>query len=372
MTMAEPVRAKSDGRPDEVRVMVVDDSAVVRGLISRWLEEIDGIRVVSSQRTGKAALEALALADPDVIVLDIEMPEMDGLTALPLILKAKPSVAVVMASTLTRRNAEITLKAMALGARECVAKPEGTSGLISKEEFRRDLAEKVLALGNRHAGRRPAAPSTATAKPAPPQPLVLRSASRVTPRVLVFGSSTGGPPALTTVMKSLGAAAKRLPILIAQHMPPTFTAIMADHLARACGLPAAEAQNGETVVPGRIYVAPGGYHMRIEGTAAPVVRLDDSPPINFCRPAVDPLFESAARVYQAGTLAAILTGMGQDGRQGASAIADAGGTVIAQNEESSVVWGMPGAAARAGVCSAIVPLDNIGRELAEHITGARS
>lgn len=376
-----PTPLPSDPLPpsdaDDIRVMVVDDSAVVRGLISRWLGEVAGIRVVSSQHNGKVALDALEGVDPDVIVLDIEMPEMDGLTALPLILKKKPSVAVIMASTLTRRNADISLRAMALGARDYVAKPEGTHGLIGQADFRRDLADKVMALG-RQRRRKPAAASTMVraARPigeAPPKAeYTLRAVSTTRPRVLVIGSSTGGPPALTTIVKALGQAGQIVPILIAQHMPPTFTAIMAEHLGRASGMPAGEARDGEALTAGRIYVAPGGFHMRVEKASAPIIRISDDAPINYCRPAVDPLFESAAAVFSSATLALVLTGMGHDGAAGATKIANAGGTVIAQDETTSVVWGMPRATARAGACAAILPLDRIGGKLSSLITGARA
>lgn len=377
--MASPAAASPPDltSEDAVRVMVVDDSAVVRGLVARWLGEVPGIQVVSTQRTGKAALEALDAAAPDVVVLDIEMPEMDGLTALPLILRKMPSVVVIMASTLTRRNAEISLKAMALGARDYVAKPEGAHGLIGQQEFRRELAGKVLALGRRRrrppgiARQRPEAAAQTPSTKAPPvsTEIVLRPVSKARPRVLVIGSSTGGPPALTEVVKTLGSAAGSVPILIAQHMPPTFTAIMAEQLGRVSGLPSGEGTDGEVLMPGRIYVAPGGYHMRIAPGDTPVLRLDDGPPINYCRPSVDPLFQSAADIYASATLGLVLTGMGHDGMDGAKTIADRGGTVIAQDEASSVVWGMPGAAARAGACAAILALDRIGQHLAGLITG---
>lgn len=371
-----PIDMPPPSRADGTRVMVVDDSAVVRGLVARWLDEVDGITVVSTQRSGKAALDAFDAVDPDVIVLDIEMPEMDGLAALPLILRKKPSVSVIMASTLTRRNADISLQAMALGARDYVAKPDGAHGLSGQTEFRRDLAAKVVALGRRH---RRATGHPASGIPHSPNRtvetgnLTLRPVSPARPRVLVIGSSTGGPPALTAIVKSLGVACNSVPILIAQHMPPTFTAIMAEHLGRASGFPAGEARDGEALTAGRIYVAPGGFHMRIARSgAAAVLRIDDGPPINFCRPSVDPLFESAAQAFGTATLAVILTGMGQDGAGGAARIAGAGGTVIAQDEASSVVWGMPGAAARAGVCAAILPLDRIAGKVAELITGRAS
>ncbi len=372
--MPSPAPVRSSAHPPEsaaVRVMLVDDSAVVRGLVTRWLSESPDISVVSSQRTGKGAVDSVEAANPDVVVLDIEMPEMDGLTALPLLLKKKPGLCVIMASTLTRRNADISLRAMALGARDYVAKPDAAQGLVGADDFRRELVQKIQVLGR--AGRGRAFPQRVAgapaARPGSGADISLRPVSRTRPKVLVIGSSTGGPPALTALVKGIGDAARKVPILITQHMPPTFTGILADHLARASGIPAAEGKDREPLVPGRIYVAPGGLHMRIEDTSAPMIRLDDGPQINFCRPSVDPLFQSATALYSTATLAVMLTGMGSDGSAGAVAVAERGGTVIAQDEATSIVWGMPGAAARAGACAAILPLERIGPRVAGLLRG---
>lgn len=361
--------------------MIVDDSAVVRGLVSRWLNEADGIEVVGTAPNGRQAVDRVEQYRPDVIVLDIEMPEMDGLTALPLLLKKMPDAAVIMASTLTRRNADISLKALSLGASDYIPKPEGNSGVTTSADFRREIVEKVKALGTRprRPPRKPAVDrsgATTFASRAAPKDvgtagIVLRPASRVAPRVLLVGSSTGGPPALATVLSQLGEAGARLPILITQHMPPTFTAILAEHLTKATGRMAAEGVDGEPIAAGRIYVAPGGRHMVVGGPAAePRIRLNDDPPVNFCRPAVDPLFISAAKVYGASCLSVVLTGMGHDGAAGGVVIADGGGTVLAQDKATSVVWGMPGAAAQAGCCAAVLPLDRIGFKLQTLIGGA--
>ncbi len=391
-----------------VKVMVVDDSAVIRGLLSRWINEDDGLTVVGSAANGKLAVDRLEAFDPDIVVLDIEMPEMDGLTALPLMLKAKPGLVVLMASTLTRRNADISLKALSLGATDYLPKPEGNSGVTTSVQFREELLRRLHSLGPKaigHSARRKSGATTArhtisrlearvaerlkSGKPAggavpaashgaraadmTPGELAPRSVSRVPPRVLVIGSSTGGPPALAKVMGELRPILPRIPVLITQHMPPTFTAILAEHLTKSAGVPAAEGVDGEAIVAGRIYVAPGGRHMVIGGTVAePVIRLNDDPPVNFCRPAVDPMFDSAAKLYGASVLSVVLTGMGHDGAAGGVTIADAGGTVIAQDEETSVVWGMPGAAAHAGCCAAILPLDRIAGRLQSIIGGARA
>lgn len=375
---------------DPIRVMVVDDSVVARGLMSRWLDADPQLAVIETSRTGKVAVENIGRAQPDVIVLDIEMPDMDGLTALPLLLKAKPGVQVVMASTLTRRNAEISLKALSLGAADYLPKPESNSGVSTSTEFRRELIEKVKALGaiGRRTSRRPkpdAVRSLAAARVSSPASKAtdsiaakvdnlgpMRRWSSAMPRVVALGSSTGGPQALAKVLSTLGPVAKRVPILITQHMPPTFTSILAENLGRAAGLPSAEGKDGEVLKPGQIYVAPGGKHMLVkEGSGSVRVVLDDGPAVNFCKPAVDPLFESLAEVYGPACLAAVLTGMGNDGGKGALAIAEAGGSVIAQDEESSVVWGMPQAVVQEKACAAILPLDQLAATAARIIKGDR-
>lgn len=368
MTLAGVAAAFSEpSARSAVRVMVVDDSAAVRGLLSRWLDEVPGISVVSTQPNGLAALRNLERYEPDVVVLDIEMPEMDGITALPLMLKRRPDLVVVMASALTRRNAEISLKALELGAKDYVPKPEGNHGVTTSVDFRRELIEKVRTLGRqriaRQAPARPpvaerAAPEPRAAPPAPP--IRLRPFSSTRPRVLAIGASTGGPQALYTLLKSLSPALGRVPVLVTQHMPPTFTRILAEQITAVSGRPAAEGCDGEPLLAGRIYVAPGGRHMSVRKTGAgAAIAISDAPPVNYCKPAVDPLFESVGVTFGAGTLALILTGMGSDGAKGCLVIAEAGGSVIAQDEASSVVWGMPGVAARAGACAAVLPLGEI-------------
>jgi two-component system chemotaxis response regulator CheB len=304
------------------------------------------------------------------VVLDIEMPVMDGLTALPQILEAAPGVKVIMASTLTTRNAQISLKALQAGAADYVAKPTSTAEIQAAQDFRRELVEKVKALGAAGRKRRadrgetkaddlPFRPAAGAVKPPPRPSIALRTTAQRPPEVIAIGSSTGGPQALLAVLGKFPNSI-RLPILITQHMPATFTSILAEHLGRASGWPCAEAVDGEPVRANRIYVAPGDFHMKVavEGGAR-LIRLTKEPPENFCRPAVDPMFRSLAQVYGAGVLGVVLTGMGSDGARGARAVVDAGGSVIAQDEASSVVWGMPGAAAAAGVCSAVLPLPEI-------------
>lgn len=360
-----------------IRVLVVDDSVVIRGTVARWLGEDSQIQVVGSAANGLIGLRLAEKLLPDVIILDIEMPEMDGLTALPHLLAAAPGTQVLMSSTLTRQGAEISFRAMNLGAADYLAKPSALREPGQTEAFRTELCAKVRALGATAQRRRNARSDVSMHLVAPllsrppARPAVLRSPSRVRPQVLAIGSSTGGPQALGQV---LGALRDRitLPVLVTQHMPATFTAILAEHLAKASGIEAAEGRDGEPVLPRRIYVAPGGRHMLVEARGTErLIRLSDEPPENYCRPAVDPLFRSLAAAYGPAVLALVLTGMGQDGTRGASAIAEAGGTLIAQDEASSVVWGMPGALTQAGLASAVLPLGELGAAVERIIQGGR-
>ncbi len=340
------------------------------------------IKVAASAADGMMAIGTLrhqrdAGATPDVMVLDIEMPRMDGLTAIPRLLEIDPKLKIVMASTLTLQNAETSLKALAAGAADYVAKPTSTSAIQGTQSFKQELILKVKALARArrdsesrerpHQARDgaaqpgPASPlrragsANATAQPAR-APIALRAGSSIMPEIIAIGSSTGGPQALQTMLARLPADLP-IPILITQHMPPTFTTILAQHLSRASGVPAGEAVDGEVIRPGRIYVAPGDYHMLPERRAEGVVlRLVRDPPENFCRPAVDPMFRAVGRTWGSRALAIVLTGMGQDGLAGGRVLVDAGATLVAQDEASSVVWGMPGAVAMAGLCSAVLPL----------------
>jgi two-component system chemotaxis response regulator CheB len=350
--------------------MVVDDSAVVRGFIVRMLESDSRIAVVATCSNGQIAVQQAAKLALDVIVLDIEMPVMDGITALPKLIAANPHARIVMASTLTQRNATISLEALARGATDYIAKPTSDK-LGSNDDFRRALIEKVVGLG----AMRPkhtistAAPAKATVAPAPKPLAPLRRSGAARPKIIAIGSSTGGPQAL---MALLGALPREVicPIVIAQHMPATFTAVLAQHLGRASGRPCAEAANNVEIRPGHIYLAPGDYHFELAASGSSVVaHLSQTPPENFCRPSVDPLFRSVARLYGAEACGVILTGMGSDGCSGARALAVAGAPVVAQDEATSVVWGMPGAVANAGLCSAILPLGDIAGHIAKLCDG---
>jgi two-component system chemotaxis response regulator CheB len=381
--------------PDEIRVMVVDDATVVRSLLSRWIDETPGLKLVAALKNGLEAIERLDHARPDVVVLDVEMPELDGISTLPKLLERRRDLAVIMASALTRDHAEVTIKALALGAADYIPKPAAEGGVMTSASFQRELIEKIQALGVRRRkrllpppyARRSVNPAlrrlggsvqrtlkwrTPAVEPEPDR-FKLRAFSAMPPRVLLIGASTGGPQALSRLMSRLDAVTESAPILITQHMPATFTTIFAEHLTRAGGKPVHEAVEGEPVLAGQIYLAPGGRHMKVarrDGTA--VIVLDDGAPVHYCRPAVDPLFSSAAEVWGSWNLALILTGMGTDGTSGAADVVKAGGNVIVQDEASSVVWGMPGSAVAAGVCSAVVPLEQIAPKVSRLFLGARS
>lgn len=380
MSSAPPPAAPA---ADPIRVMLVDDSAVVRGLVTRILEAETDIEIVASVGNGQMALSSLERVPVDVVLLDIEMPVMDGLTALPKLLQADPGLKIIMQSTLTMKGASVSLRALEMGAADYIPKPTATRELAGGADFRTELLGKIRALGQarqRSANRppRPAASAApATVRPvspgtsaggAAPARVQIHPSTTVTLRtapvepfdVIAIGSSTGGPQALFTLLGTMRAGTVTQPILITQHMPATFTTILAEHISRVSGWDAREGQDGEAVRSGRVYIAPGDFHMVVEvrGTEK-ILRLNKNPPENFCRPSVDPMLRSIAAAYGRRVMTCILTGMGSDGMKGGQAVVASGGTVIAQDEASSVVWGMPGAAATAGVCSAVLPLPEI-------------
>jgi len=368
---SEPVLSE---RP--IRVMVVDDSAVVRGLVSRWVDEEPGLKVVARHANGKLAVEDVVRSAPDIVLLDIEMPVMDGLEALPLLLRARPGLRVLMVSTLTKRNAEISFKALALGAIDYLPKPDTNREITIQPDFRREVIEKIKVLGPLSLRRKGAeVPDFGTAAQLEggekSRAFRCRAFSLVPPRVIAIGSSTGGPQALGSLLGALSPSLSRLAVLVAQHMPPMFTTVLAERLARATGREAREGRDGEPLKLGSIYVAPGDHHMTVARQEAPCLRIGSGPPVNFCRPSVDPLFSSVASTFGPAALGIVLTGMGSDGAAGARAIAEAGGSVIAQDEVSSVVWGMPAAAAAVGVCAAVLPPDAIARTVTKLVKGER-
>ena len=364
-----PTAAPSTG---SIKVMLVDDSAIVRGLVARILTEEPLIKVAAQASNGEQAIATLARIPVDVVVLDIEMPVMDGLTALPGILKAVPGIKVIMLSSLTQRGATVTFQALKAGAADYIPKPSASSDMSGAGSFKRELIDKIKSLAARRL--RPTVP-TATPATATPRPTIAAAPSTATApstgavEILAIGSSTGGPQALFDIAAKLKGVRPRIPIVITQHMPATFTGILAEHIAGYSGLPTAEGVDGQKVEAGRIYIAPGGRHMLVEKRGVDrFIKITDDPPENFCRPAVDPMFRSISAAYGAKVMAIVLTGMGSDGGKGGGVIAKAGGLLYAQDEASCVVYGMPAAAAT-GLCKAILPLAEIGNLIKRTVGG---
>jgi two-component system chemotaxis response regulator CheB len=387
MSLAAPlVTSASADEHAPLRVMIVDDAIVIRGVVSRWLSALPDIEVVGALRNGREAVDKITEIDPDIVLLDVEMPELDGLSALPLLLEKKRDLVVIMASTLTSPNSEVSLKALSLGAVDCIPKPAGGRDSVAADTYQQGLIDRIRRFGAQQREARTAqkarlaaamkartAALVAAQTPGARTGITLRPFSVLPPQALVIGSSTGGPQALAMLVGAIGTVIERVPVLITQHMPASFTSVLAEHLARASSRPAREARDGEVLSAGLIRIAPGGRHTRVvRRDGKPVVALDDEPPVNFCRPAVDPLFSSAAAVWGGATLAVVLTGMGVDGTRGAADIVARRGSVIAQDEASSVVWGMPGSVTHAGLCSAVLPIDQIAATIVRLFPGDRS
>jgi two-component system chemotaxis response regulator CheB len=351
----------------KIRVLVVDDSVVIRRLLTDILSQDPEIEVAGTAPNGRIALAKLPQLAPDLVTLDIEMPEMDGLATLPELRKAYPKLPVIMFSTLTERGAGATLEALARGATDYVAKPANVGSVAAgMDSVRSQLLPKIKSLCPFQLS---ASTGSATLVPRAPLP---RAANRLPQRcdAVVIGSSTGGPQALSAVLNL--PASFPVPIVVVQHMPPVFTRHLANRLNQDCALEVLEAAGGETLQPGQVLIAPGDFHLKLqrEGTAVKTV-IEQGPPENSCRPAVDVLFRSAAHVYGTGCLGVVLTGMGQDGLRGAEQVVQLGGKVLAQDEATSVVWGMPRAVAEAGLAGQVLPLSSMSSELVRHTGVAR-
>ncbi len=348
----------SPGKPLEV--LVVDDSVVVRSIVRSVLTKDPGLHV-DIARNGRAALEAIAVSVPDFVVLDIEMPELDGLSTLREIRKIHPRLPVVMFSTLTERGAAVTLEALAAGANDYLPKPVAAAGLEAmREQLFVDLTTRIEALCRRTPA--PAAPV------APPPPVVAPRGPRTRPvELVVIGSSTGGPNALTLLFSQLPEDLP-VPVVVVQHMPPTFTMMLAKSIDAKSPMSVAEGSDGARLAPGHAWIAPGGFHSTIvQRDGAFVIATNQDPPECSVRPAVDVLFRSAASTHGDGVLAVVLTGMGVDGCAGATVLRAAGAQVIVQDEPSSIVWGMPGAIVRAGLADAVLPLESIAAEIVRRV-----
>jgi two-component system chemotaxis response regulator CheB len=369
-----------------ISVMVVDDSVVVRRLVTDVLNEDPDVTVVGTAPNGRIAIAKMPQLNPDVISLDVEMPVMDGLETLRELRKTDPDVPVIMFSTLTERGAAATLEALELGAQDYVTKPANVGSVqASMASVRDQLVPKIKALYRSTPRGRAAAPAlprqwgprSAPAASSPAAPVLRTAEPRDPVGVVLIGVSTGGPDALATVLPALPATL-RVPVLVVQHMPPTFTRLLAQRLDGRSKLEVREAQHGDVVRPGRVLLAPGDFHLRVQRVGTDVVaRLDQGTPENFCRPSVDVLFRSAAQLYGGGCRGVVLPGMGSDGARGAADLTAAGGQVVAQDQATSVVWGMPGAVAQAGLASQLLPLAEVAgtiTRLVEHssrTTGTR-
>jgi two-component system, chemotaxis family, protein-glutamate methylesterase/glutaminase len=357
----------SEPRLSRVRVLIIDDSAAVRRLLTDILDSDAAIEVVGAAPNAAVALEKIGRLLPDVVTLDVEMPDVSGLELLARIRKVAPTLPVIMFSSLTQKAAATTLEALSLGATDYVTKPAQTgSREASAAHVREQLIPKIKLFGT---------PKAVTRLPAHATLPVRRATgmSNSSPEIVVVGSSTGGPNALSDLFGALPADLP-VPVLITQHMPPLFTHLLAERLTAKGPLAFHEAKAGDTLKAGECWIAPGDYHMRLERAGVHkqvVVRLDHGPPENSCRPAVDVMFRSVAEVYGGRVLAIVLTGMGQDGLKGAEQLRAAGAQIIAQDEASSVVWGMPGFIARAGLADSILPLNEIAAEVERRVSLTR-
>lgn len=374
----------------KIRILLVDDSSVIRRLLTDALSSDPALEVADSAADGRIALTKLAAVNPDLVILDVEMPEMDGLETLTEIRKRQPRLPVIMFSSLTERGAAVTLEALALGANDYVAKPSNSGNMTTAlQRVREELIPRIkffcrhvlvpevapsaaLPLAPKPRLTPPPAESPTPVKPrqAPaPMPTPVSAPIPAAPRlrqrvdVVAIGLSTGGPNALASLLPQFSAQFP-VPVIIVQHMPPIFTRLLAERLAAHSKLNIAEGAAGEVLRPGQIRIAPGGSHMIVERQGTQVrLQLHQGEPENSCRPAVDVLFRSVAEVYRGNALAVIMTGMGQDGLRGCEAIRKTGGCILAQDEASSVVWGMPGFVIKAGLADGQIALPQLAGEI---------
>jgi two-component system, chemotaxis family, protein-glutamate methylesterase/glutaminase len=366
-TLSAPARVQSkqgSKRSRRIRVLVADDSVVIRRLVSHVLGEDPELEVVGTAADGAITLQKIPQVNPDVITLDVEMPVMNGLEALREIRKLYPKLHVIMFSTLTERGASATIDALVLGANDYVTKASNDGSLDkSLGRLRDELIPKIKQFFPPEPEFEPVAPvAQAQGGAILTAQLIPRAAARQR-EIVAIGVSTGGPTALAEIVPTFPADFP-LPVVLVQHMPPMFTRLLADRLQAKSKLRVVEATEGLSVEPGTIFIAPGDYHMRLRRTASAVqITLDQSPAENSCRPAVDVLFRSVSRIYGGSAIAVVLTGMGSDGLRGVEHLKTEGAFVIAQDEASSVVWGMPGAVVRAGLADATVNLRSVTKEI---------
>jgi two-component system chemotaxis response regulator CheB len=350
-----------------IRVLVVDDSTVVRRLLAEMIGAEPDMEVVGTAADGRIAMAKLDQVNPDLVTLDVEMPEMNGLETLAAIRKVRPKLPVILCSTLTQPAAAATLDALSLGASDYVTKPTGAgTRQEALGQLRDDLIGKIrfFVRGTLQVPLPPAPPPAAI--PRPRSPVV---AGRI--GVVAIGVSTGGPNALQALIPTLGLDLP-VPVLVVQHMPPTFTRLLAERLCNVRGGRVEEATAGVVAQPGTVYIAPGDFHMTVERRdGKTVLNLAKDPPENSCRPAVDPLFRSVAAAFGGKAVGVVLTGMGRDGTNGCEHLREHGAQILVQDEASSVVWGMPGLVARKGLADAILPLAEVGPEIRRRVMEGR-
>ena len=352
-----------------IRILVVDDSVLVRRMVSQVLSEDGALEVVGVAANGHIALAKIPQVNPHLIILDIEMPEMDGLETLTAIRKDYPDLPVIMFSSLTERGAAITLDALSLGATDYVTKPTNKgSKQAALQDIRQQLIPKIKAICHQEVSKLSVLPNKIQ------QPPKLLQLSRKIPpkvKIVAIGVSTGGPNALTTLLSAFPANFP-VPIVIVQHMPPVFTTRLAQRLNKNCQVSVCEGFSGASIAPGQVWIAPGDFHMILEREGTEIqIRTNQEHPENFCRPAVDVLFRSVAKIYGAGTLGVIMTGMGQDGLHGCECIREVGGQIFVQDQATSVVWGMPGMVANAGLADFVLPLNELGKEILSRCKGLK-
>jgi two-component system chemotaxis response regulator CheB len=353
----------------QLRILVVDDAVVMRKLITETLRQDPELEVVGTAANGRIALQKITQVNPDLLTLDLEMPEMDGLTTLQELRKLYPDLPVIIFSTLSQKGAAATLDALALGANDYVTKPANVGSVTeAMERLEQELIPKIKA----HCHRRMPVPGVpAPVAPAfPAAPAAGAAPARV--EMVCIGTSTGGPNALAEVFRNLPADFP-VPLVVVQHMPPMFTAMLAERLNSHSPVRCHEGADGQPVERGHAYLAPGGHHLEVTRTAAgPRLRVHDGPMENSCRPAVDVLFRSVAANYGRTALGVIMTGMGQDGLRGCQLLREQGSRIIAQDEASSIVWGMPGVVAQAGYADKVLPLNLIAREITRQARNGRA
>jgi two-component system chemotaxis response regulator CheB len=367
----------------KIRVLIVDDAVVFRRLVSEEFSNDPALEVVGTAPNGRIALAKMTQVSPDVVILDVEMPELDGLATLKELRKNYPRLPIIMFSALTERGAAATLDALTLGATDYFTKPGGTGGLEgSLEVIREELIPKIKALCGDVQGSARAREGAGSATAPPRTPVGQASRSLVASldggkgvrpgkvQVVAIGASTGGPNALAEIFRKLPASFP-VPIVMVQHMPRMFTRLLAERLSAECAIRVQEGSSGSVLQPGQAWIAPGDYHMMVVRDGLQVrVLLHQDPPENSCRPAVDVLFRSVAKAFGPNALTVILTGMGQDGLRGCEAVREVGGQILAQDEVSSVVWGMPGYVARAGLADRVLPISLIADEIMRRTQGA--